>query len=141
MILWRISDFDTLSGIGGTMASGRWHRRGPPILYTAESASLAMLEGLAGLESDIVPSTYQLLQIEVPDALAIEEYAGPAPTLRQSQDWGMAWLEKGATPLARVPSAIVPVDRNMLINTEHPDAAKVSVIAASRYPWDLRLFR
>ena len=123
------------------MVSGRWHRRGPMILYTAETASLATLEVLAGLESDIVPITYQLLQIEVPDALEIEEFDGPIPTLRQSQDWGMAWLENGATPLARVPSAIVPVERNMLINTAHPDAGKIGIIAASRHPWDLRLFR
>ena len=123
------------------MASGRWHRRGPMILYTAQSASLAMLELLAGLESDIVPVTYQLLQIEAPDALAVEEFDGQAPTLRQSQDWGMAWIEKGETPLARVPSAIVPAERNMLINTAHPDAGKISIVAASRYPWDHRLFR
>ncbi len=123
------------------MASGRWHRRGPMILYTAETASLAMLEVLAGLETDVVPITYQLLQIEVPDALAIAEFETKVPTLRQSQVWGMAWLEKGATPLARVPSVIVPVERNMLINTEHPDASKINISAASRYPWDLRLFR
>ena len=89
-----------------------------------------MLEVLAGLETDIVPATYQLLQIDVPDALAIDEYDGPVPALRGSQDWGMAWLEKGATPLARVPSAIVRVDRNMLINTEHPDASNISIITA-----------
>ena len=123
------------------MASGRWHRRGPMILYTAQSASLAMLELLAGLESDIVPVTYQLLQIEAPDALAVEEFDGQAPALPQSQDWGMAWLERGATPLALVPSAIVPVERNMLINTAHPDAGKISIVAASHYPWDHRLFR
>ena len=123
------------------MASGRWHRRGPAILYTAESASLAMLEVIAGLETDIIPVTYQLLQIEVPDGLAIEDFPGPVPALRQSQDWGTAWLEKGASLLARVPSAVVPVDRNVLVNTAHPDAARIALKAASRYPWDHRLFR
>lgn len=123
------------------MASGRWHRRGPMILYCAQNASLAMLEVLAGLETDTIPITYQLLQLEVPETLAVDQFDGPIPTLGESQDWGMAWLAKGAAPLARVPSAIVPVDRNMLINTDHPDAAKISIIAASRYPWDLRLFR
>jgi len=29
----------------------------------------------------------------------------------------------------------------MLINTAHPDAGKISIVAASRYPWDHRLFR
>jgi RES domain-containing protein len=123
------------------MASGRWHRRGPMILYAAETASLAMLEVLAGLESAIVPITYQLLQIDVPDALEKDEFDGYAPALRVSQDWGMAWLENGTTPLARVPSAIVPVERNILVNSDHPDASKIKIIAASRYPWDLRLFR
>jgi RES domain-containing protein len=141
VIVWRISDFDTLSGIGGTLTSGRWHRRGPMILYASQTASLAMLEVLAGLETDIVPLTYQLLQIDVPDTLSVDAYEGPVPTQRQSQDWGMAWLEKGASALARVPSVIVPVERNILVNTEHPDATKLRILAASRHPWDLRLFR
>ena len=111
------------------------------ILYTSQTASLAMLEVLAGLETDIVPLTYQLLQIDVPDTLAIEELEKPIPTQRQSQDWSMTWLEKGASPLARVPSFIVPIERNILVNTDHPDAGKISIVAASRHPWDLRLFR
>ena len=36
-----------LRGTGGLYGSGRWHRRGTPILYTSENASLPMLEFLA----------------------------------------------------------------------------------------------
>ncbi len=111
------------------------------VLYTAETASLAMLEVLAGLETDMLPLTYQLIQIDVPGEPEIVEFDDAMPTLQQSQDWGMAWLENGTSLLALVPSVIVPVERNMLINTEHPDSKTIRIIASSRHPWDHRLFR
>ena len=54
MLLWRIAREihvdSALEGVGGLMVSGRWHRRGKPILYTASSAALAALEVLVHVE-------------------------------------------------------------------------------------------
>ncbi|WP_249791518.1 RES family NAD+ phosphorylase [Bradyrhizobium sp. SRL28] len=49
-----------------------------------------------------------------------------------------------ATPLLRVPSAIVPLDRspdvNILINHTHNDAARISVNSVEPFVVDPRLF-
>lgn len=142
MLLWRISEFADLSGAGGTLASGRWSTRGPPIVYSAESSALALLEVLVRASIGRPPDDYQLLRIEADDDIARTEYPKSAvPALDQSRAWGDAWLSAGETALARVPSAIAPFSYNMLINPEHPDAAAIRVAAHGRWPWDRRLFK
>ena len=54
---------------------------------------------------------------------------------------GDAWLADAATPLLRVPSAIVEVDRNFLLNPLHPDAKRIDIAEIIPFPWDERLFR
>ena len=74
--LWRISEFRDLSGEGGRIASARWHTRGRPVVYLAETPAGAMLERIVHLldrdEGGILPRTYQLLRISVPDEAAIK---------------------------------------------------------------------
>lgn len=50
------------------------------------------------------------------------------------------WFEEQRTAVVAVPSAIVPVGTNYIINPQHRDAVKLTVVHAARYPHDLRLF-
>ncbi|MGF1549292.1 MAG: RES family NAD+ phosphorylase [Sphingomonadaceae bacterium] len=141
MILWRISEHGSLDGGGGLIVAGRWHSKGRRIVYTADSSALAMLEVLVHLERDTVPESFRLLKIEVPDELAATRWTGARlPPSDETGKWGDAWLEKGATPLAAVPSIVAPGGFNWLINPSHPDARRVKRLASSRQPWDRRLF-
>lgn len=142
MILWRISEWPTLNGAGGLTVGGRWHSRGRPIVYNAESSALAILEVLVHLEVDRVPPDFQLLKIEAEAGLMVEDWPfdTPLPSQADSARWGDAWLKTGRTALARVPSAIAPGSCNMLINPGHPDATRIGIAEASRWPWDKRLF-
>jgi len=140
--LWRISKFLELNGAGGLQAAGRWHRVGRRVVYTAEHSALALLELLVQLERRRAPPTYQLLEIEAPDDLAVVDFAGGAPAdTATSQAWGDEWLRAGSTALAKVPSAIAPQCFNYLINPAHDDAERIKLIEHGHYPWDLRLFR
>ena len=58
------------SGQGGLYSSGRWHRQGTLILYTAEHLSLAKLEVLAN--SPTLPVNYSVLTLEAPDDAPIK---------------------------------------------------------------------
>ncbi len=121
--LWRISGFPDLSGEGGLGASGRWHTEGRLIVYLADCPAGALLERIVHMtdmvEDANLPRFYQLLQITVPDELAIKPLNALAPT-----DWrvhpeftrpmGNAWLASQETPLARVPSALAPQTWNYL---------------------------
>lgn len=142
MILWRISEWATLDGVGGLTVGGRWHSRGRPVVYTAESSALAMLEVLVHLEVDGMLPNFQLLKIEAEAGLKVQDW--PRETLLPSEAasarWGDEWLKAGRTPLARVPSVIAPASCNILINPAHPDATRIRIAEASRWPWDRRLF-
>ncbi len=82
MKLWRISEFTTLSGEGGLLASGRWHSRGRPVVYLSDHPASALLETIVRLQvdPDNLPDTYKILSIETPDDIAINavEEAGLA---------------------------------------------------------------
>lgn len=54
---------NALSGAGGLFAEGRWHFQGAPIVYTASSRSLAMLERLVNDNTDILST--ELSQTEI----------------------------------------------------------------------------
>ena len=147
-ILWRISDHVDLDGFGGRKFSSRWTSLGRRVVYMAESPAGALLEVLVHveLEEDELPDEYQLMQISVPDDLSIRELDHPL-----SQDWrerqritqriGDHWLASRETPLARVPSAIMPHTWNYLLNPEHPEARRARGIEVIKERFDNRLFR
>ena len=142
MRLWRISEYATLAGTGGLIAAGRWNSGGTPITYLAESSALAMLEVLVNLELDHIPEDFQLLEIAGDDGLGIVawpddcDHFDSAATAR----WGEQFLADAAAPLARIPSVIAPYSWNYLLNPLHPDAPRVTITQAARWPWDARLF-
>ena len=151
MRLWRISNYDDLSGVGGLKVSGRWHERGRHVVYTSDHPASALLEVMVHLEIDFedLPDTFQLLEIDVPHSIAIERI-DVADLERVSQDWKedpkitrgilTPWFDDARTAVVGVPSAIMPFSTNFLISPRHADAANISVIRAARYPHDRRLF-
>lgn len=143
MILWRISEHRALDGAGGLVVGGRWHSKGRRIVYTAESSALAMLEVLVHFGTGSIPPPFQLLEITVPDGLPSGAWPNAMPPAIEtiSAHWGDGWIDECTAPLARVPSAIAPKAFNWLINPAHPDAAGIKLKAASRWPWDKRLFK
>lgn len=151
MRVWRISNFDDLSGAGGLKASGRWHERGRPVVYAADHPASALLEVMVHLEIDLedLPTTYQLLGIDIADDVAVE-VVSRADLDRHSGNWindvrvtrGVlrSWFDQARTAVVSVPSVIVPFAQNYLINPRHEDAARIRVSHAARYPHDPRLF-
>jgi RES domain-containing protein len=146
-IYWRISNHLELTGTGGLIASGRWHTRGVPVVYLAESPTSALLENLVHLEISErkIPEIYTLLEIAVPDDLAVHEIHPTIADWQQNQhltrELGDAWLAARETPLAKVPSAVAPKTWNMLLNPLHPNAADIKIVSATQEAFDLRLFR
>src|SRR5271169_1521804 len=72
MLLWRVSRRRDLSGAGGLHAPGRWHNRGAPIVYLAESPAGALLEACVHTSANDVPPSYTLLALQVEEAISVE---------------------------------------------------------------------
>ena len=145
MELWRISNYADLSGRGGLQAAGRWHTRGKRIVYLADHPASALLEILVHMDRDLIPATYSLLRVVVSDTVVLDRIDDD--TL--ASDWrnqpaltrqiGDQWLDQSSTALLQVPSVIVPLGMNFLLNPAHPDAAKVKIIDVVKAPFDPRL--
>lgn len=151
MRLWRVSNYADLSGEGGRRVAARWHERGRPTVYLAEHPALALLETLVHLDidPDELPSHYQLLTVEVPHDVAVEDLTETA-LAAQIANWRQApdetrqltrsWFGERRTALFRVPSVIVPAAYNYLLNPLHPEAARIAVAARETVRYDARLF-
>lgn len=147
MKLWRISNYADLLGIGGLKTPGRWHNKGIPVVYLAESPALALLETLVHFELDLqeVPENYQLLEVEFTSEEGISHLAQAhlpsawQQNLEFTRALGDQWLGSQQSALLRVPSAIVPHSYNYLFNPRHPLAAHMHVLSSARHPYDQRL--
>lgn len=140
--LCRILNYRSLDGQGGLHADGRWNRIGRPIVYTAESSALALLETLVKRSSPNLSPPDQLLENDGLDDLGVTCWPDDQNDRDKllTAEWGDAFLRANQSPLARVPSIVAPRSWNYLLNPLHPDAARVEVIHAGRWPWDARLF-
>lgn len=147
MILWRISNYATLDGSGGLRVSGRWHSKGSRIVYLSDNPALAMLETLVhlGLDLDLVPDHYQLLEVDCPDRVHVRHLDETSLSERwadqelESQAIGDEWIQLQESALLRVPSAIVPGCYNYLLNPMHAEATHLSILSATLHPYDPRL--
>ena len=113
---------DAFDGRGGLYGKGRWHTAGRPIVYTAQSTSLAMAEALVHIQRSNNIEPFSRWEIEVPDALILDApkmRAGWRNDISLTQAFGNAWLSPQSSVGQLVPSAIVPNEMNCLINPAH----------------------
>lgn len=140
---------DTLRGLGASMSSGfRWNSLYTPMVYTSGSRSLALLEICVHLNlHDELPTDRQLVEIDIPNTLRIDfcdskdmpKGWDSVPPDTISQRLGDEFIRKGKTAVLRVPSCIVPMEYNYLINPHHPDAQKISVVGSRPFQIDHRI--
>jgi RES domain-containing protein len=149
MILYRIAKCTyarDLAGTGARLYGGRWNSEGKPAIYLASSRSLAVLEVLVHLPPLMIPDDYCLVEIDVPDnsisQIAIEDLPknwkdiSPPAALKEMGD---AFLKKQACLLLKMPSSIVPMEYNYLLNPLHPGIKKVKIVKSGPFDFDSRL--
>ena len=151
MLVYRICrrPFRALDGEGARLWGGRWNAPGTPIVYAAASLSLAAVEYLVHLDTDVAPADLVAMAIEVPDdaeRLRVSADSLPADWARVPehpgcQAVGDAWLREGVSLTLRVPSAVIPEEENVLINPAHRDAARLRVRSERPFVLDPRLVR
>ncbi|MDF7799714.1 RES family NAD+ phosphorylase [Pontiellaceae bacterium B1224] len=134
------------SGEGARLAGGRWNSEGFPLVYTAGSLSLAILEIIVHLEFKETLKLYQAIPISVPKSAleAVDPATLPA-------DWnkpiphpstlltGNHWIRSQTSIALQVPSAIVPIESNILLNPAHPKFQTLEIGEPIDLPLDARV--
>lgn len=154
--LWRIAQetraykATDLSGAGSAHDPGRWNAAGEAVVYTAVHLSLAVLETAAYVNPAGLPLNRFVIAIDVPaadwasreelDAVTLDPAWLAIPAGRASVDLGSAWYQSLRSLLLVVPSAIVPEERNVIVNARHPRAAGVSATVVRPFSY-VTLFR
>jgi RES domain-containing protein len=144
MVLWRISRFIDLKGIGGLRAGGRWHEAGLPVVYLAESPAGALIEVCVHTSFNDVPPTYTLMRVEGPDvecrSILLESLPPDWATKPEiTRELGDQRLREKASVVLKVPSAILPQTCNYVFNPLHPDASQFTIVQTYTYPFDMRI--
>lgn len=137
MIVYRITRAkysNDLSGHGAELWGGRWNSKGIPVLYTASTASLALLETLAWTSLKLLlKSGFVLIEIEVPEESTLKVKVDDLPTSWQHaaqqtcQSIGDSWALENKYLSLLVPSAILPFESNVLINPSHSTMRLVAI--------------
>jgi RES domain-containing protein len=127
--------YPLLDGSGAARRDdARWNSRGRYVIYAAEHYATALLEKAAQLNGVRIPRTLVYARIVVPDDADIEELAPAdvpgwdADDKRVSQRAGDRWYEARRSLVLLVPSLAAPgIERNVLINQDHPRFPQVAI--------------
>ncbi len=136
MILYRVSTREhvrDLSGTGAFLYGGRWNEQGTHMLYTASSLSLAILEMIVHLSADKIKRGLYTAELDFPEELPVTvlphlpDRWNAYPYTAGSMKLGTHYMRVEKTLCLRVPSAIVPMEFNYLLNPLHEDFQHIKI--------------
>jgi RES domain-containing protein len=137
MKVWRLcrKKHSAFDGEGARAAGGRWNRRGTAVVYTSATLSLAVLEYFVNLPADAAPPDLVAVFAELPADIPMASLdlsdlprgwrKYPAPDALA--DLGTRWVAEGKTTILAVPSAVVPHEKNYLLNPAHPRFREITL--------------
>ncbi len=137
-----------LSGKGAEIAGGRWNSKGVAMIYTAQSIALVTTEIAVHIPLGILPKGYVAITYELSEGTIVEEFKEdelPAdfksiPHSHATQIIGDEFISSKRALVLKVPSVVVQGDYNFLINPNHQDLNKISIVNIEPYEFDRRLF-
>jgi len=132
--------FPICNGQGAKVYGGRWNSPGLAAVYTASTQSLAALEILA--HTAALSDDYVAIRIEIPADVFIEHIQ-----LADLPDWktettrsrGDAWLAEEGSVAVCVPSKVIPVEFNYVLNPIHRDFKRLIIYDPEPFRFDRRL--
>jgi len=149
--VWRLcrKKYAAFDGEGARLAGGRWNRPGTAVVYTSATLSLAVLEYFVNLSSDQAPADLVEVSAEVPEGLAITTLDPSSlprgwrryPAPESLAGTGSRWAEERKTAVLAVPSAVVPQEKNYLLNPGHPEFRRITVGKPQPFSLDLRMWK
>jgi RES domain-containing protein len=136
-------------GEGTRLYGGRWNHAGTSLVYCSSTLSLAALEYFVNLEPLLAPPDLVAVPAEIPAEVSRSELDAallppdwrsyPAP--ERLQDLGSGWIRSGGSAVLFVPSAVIPRERNVLLNPAHPDFPKIRIGTPEPFSYDPRMWK
>jgi RES domain-containing protein len=146
---YRIGDpvgvYPIFDATGSRLAPGRWNTDTTPVIYAAEHYSTAMLEKLVHGAGRLPPNQHYItitlprgLSYEVLNTAALPGWDAADESIAQA--FGSTWVREARSAILIVPSVVVRVENNVIINPAHPEFRDISTSLHQPVFWDRRLF-
>ena len=140
---------DAFSGEGARRFGGRWNPKNRPAVYGSEHLSLAVLEFRVNQGGYDPEDMYVYFRFEFDAALI--EFVESTPeewlarfkgdgSITAAQAFGKEWLLQKRSAVLSVPSSVIRIERNFVLNPQHADFTKIGVKPAAKLDLDSRLW-
>src|SRR5690606_34952693 len=146
MLVYRIAHKKYADSLFASGLEGRWNSEGKKVLYTAESISLAYPETMNYRKGMGYNDDFRIMIIKLPQTDFSMVSSAELPSdwrdfrnYHECQKIGDRWFDDTKNLGLKVPSAVVPENYNVIINTLHQDYKKVELIEVLPFHPDERL--
>lgn len=125
----------------------RWNSKGVFVIYTSKTRALASLENLVHRSGEGLNKPFAVMRIDIPNSLKIKEIK-PSKLSKnwykyenyaECQKFGDQWIEQSKYPILKVPSAIIKMESNYLLNPNHEQFLKIKIVEIEDFNFDPRL--
>ena len=150
MRLWRIATraHAAFDGEGARRYGSRWTPKGVAVVYASATLSLAALERFVHTDPDLEPPDLVAVFVDVDDDIPIHsvemgqlpanwrQYPAPDALGRL----GERWIAARGTAILAVPSAVIPHERNYVLDPGHADFDRLIVGRPAPFSFDPRMW-
>lgn len=140
---------EDLSGQGAAIEGGRWNEAEVPAVYMGLSPAICCLETFVH-QASRPQISMKITVFELPDSPklyiepSIEDFPegwNLTPADSPSMQFGTNWLRSRKQLGLIVPSAVMPLERNIVLNPRHPAIADVKIVEVLDFRYDERMFK
>lgn len=124
---------------GSLLYPGRWNPAGTPMLYAASTLSLACLELLVHLPPNQIPMDLVYSWAELKETPAAADFRGDVVDQDSTRRFGQRWATGVEEAAIRVPSVIIPIEFNVLLNPTHSECTEIAWSEPEPFQLDRRL--
>jgi len=136
--IWRITHRQyhesAFSGEGARLYGGRFNSEGLKAVYTSGSLSLSLLELLVQIDDRSYLDNCIQFYADIPGELIYKPTVNQLPSSwndvpygKSTQKFGDQWINDEQYAVMRIPSVVVPIEFNYIINPIHVDFDKIKI--------------
>lgn len=140
---------EPLSGRGAANFGARWNSIGVELIYTAANRSLAMAEVAVHLSLGTMPDDYLMATVDVPDDISRDQLKARNlpigwsvfPYIVATQKIGDQFVANSRNCVLQVPSVVTLGDHNYLLNPNHPEFRRITIVSLEEFAFDKRFVK
>lgn len=143
MLVFRICLAEYANELKASGNVSRWNSKGNFVIYAAANRALACLENVVHRSSEGLNHLFKVMVIEIEDSVSVLDI----PVSSLDIDWhkrisypycqkiGDKWYHEEKTAVLSVPSSIISMEKNYVINCKHEDftSGKIQLIAVEDF--------